>query len=346
MESESEESESEEEKPVKKQPLKKPVVVAPKKKIEVESEEEEESEEEPKPAFKQTKKPVIPAKKPAKIELESEEEESEESEEEKPAPKKKVLPVKQVVQPKKPVKKSMEVEEESEDEEEESEEEVKPKKKAVAAKKPQPKEESEDDEDQEEEEEEVKAPVKAKPSPKVAPIGQTQGEFEVKVAGISFNSSQDDLQNFLSEITEINSVNLLSRPDGSSKGLAFVKVSTEEAMNALLEQNGVEHMGRCLIIEKAVPRGQMGQLGQQRPSVGMDVDTKTIFVGNLNFQTDENSLAAAFAHIGEIEDCRIARDREVEMLVLLSRIRLLRRTSQEGCTTQGKSTIKKIRNFF
>eukprot|EP00828_Plagiopyla_frontata_P011642 TRINITY_DN1645_c0_g1_i11.p1 TRINITY_DN1645_c0_g1~~TRINITY_DN1645_c0_g1_i11.p1 ORF type:complete len:216 (-),score=40.12 TRINITY_DN1645_c0_g1_i11:74-721(-) len=81
-------------------------------------------------------------------------------------------------------------------------------------------------------------------------------------------------------------------------------------MNALLEQNGVEHMGRCLIIEKAVPRGQMGQLGQQRPSVGMDVDTKTIFVGNLNFQTDENSLAAAFAHIGEIEDCRIARDRE------------------------------------
>ena len=33
-------------------------------------------------------------------------------------------------------------------------------------------------------------------------------------------------------------------------------------------------------------------------------------MGNLSFNTDENSLAAVFAHIGEIEDCRISYDRE------------------------------------
>lgn len=41
------------------------------------------------------------------------------------------------------------------------------------------------------------------------------------------------------------------RPDGKSKGMAFVKFGRKSALNKALEMNGYEHMGRSLKIEEA-----------------------------------------------------------------------------------------------
>jgi len=64
----------------------------------------------------------------------------------------------------------------------------------------------------------------------------------------------------------ILNVNLLSRPDGKSKGIAFVKFGKRSELNAALELSGTEHMGRALKIEEA--RGKPTPSGQSMPGRG------------------------------------------------------------------------------
>ena len=60
-------------------------------------------------------------------------------------------------------------------------------------------------------------------------------------------------------------------------------------------------MGRNLRIEEA------SEINSE--SVDANLNTKSIFVGNLSFNVDEKELLAAFSHLGKIEDCRIAKDK-------------------------------------
>lgn len=43
-------------------------------------------------------------------------------------------------------------------------------------------------------------------------------------------------------------VKLLTKPDGQSKGSAFIKFSSKNSFNKALEYNGIDHMGRTLKI--------------------------------------------------------------------------------------------------
>lgn len=61
-----------------------------------------------------------------------------------------------------------------------------------------------------------------------------------------------------------------------------------------------EFMGRYLIIEKTKPK-------TERPAhLPVDEDSKTIFVGNLSFRTDKETLKKFFASCGKVADARIA----------------------------------------
>ena len=53
--------------------------------------------------------------------------------------------------------------------------------------------------------------------------------FEVYVRGISYDATEDDLKELFTECGEVDSVNLLKGPNGMSKGIAFVRFTTEEA---------------------------------------------------------------------------------------------------------------------
>jgi nucleolin len=100
----------------------------------------------------------------------------------------------------------------------------------------------------EEDEEDEKPPQKT--------VQPTQGgggkdfKFEVYVRGLSFQATEDDLKELFSECGEVHSINLLKRPDGSSKGICFVRFNEEDAMTKAIEFSGSEHMGRTITIEK------------------------------------------------------------------------------------------------
>ena len=61
---------------------------------------------------------------------------------------------------------------------------------------------------------------------------------------LSFNAYDQDIRDLFSECGEILNVKLLTRPDGKSKGMAFVKFGKKSAFNSALELNGTQHMDR------------------------------------------------------------------------------------------------------
>ena len=71
-----------------------------------------------------------------------------------------------------------------------------------------------------------------------------EGEFEVCVQGLSFNAFDNDVRELMESCGEIININLLMRPDGKPKGIAFVKFNRKSALNNALAMSGQEHMGK------------------------------------------------------------------------------------------------------
>ncbi|MEP7036844.1 MAG: RNA-binding protein, partial [Acidobacteriota bacterium] len=68
------------------------------------------------------------------------------------------------------------------------------------------------------------------------------------VGNLSFDTTQQDLEQLFGEIGTVESANLIEdRDTGRSRGFAFVEMSSdEEAQNAISELNGKEVDGREL----------------------------------------------------------------------------------------------------
>lgn len=96
------------------------------------------------------------------------------------------------------------------------------------------------------------------------------------------------------------------RPDGKPKGIAFVKFGFKSQFNAALELNGTEHYGRQIKIEAA--RGRETAKGDSMPGRGRnfggdnnargprpietnaDIQTPTLFIGGLSFNSTNDSI--------------------------------------------------------
>jgi RNA recognition motif-containing protein len=90
------------------------------------------------------------------------------------------------------------------------------------------------------------------------------------VGGISYNTTENDLQDAFAAHGTVNEVNLVSdRTTGKSKGFAFVTMSTdEEAQKAIAGLNGKALDGRSLTVNIAKPReerpgGDRGYAGRR-----------------------------------------------------------------------------------
>jgi len=105
---------------------------------------------------------------------------------------------------------------------------------------------------------------------------------------------------------------LLKGHDGRSKGIAFVTFDSEEAVKTAISYTGGDFGGRSITIEKTVPREQraptpardFGQKSERDPT------SSSIFVGNLSYETSEESLTSFFENCGKITGVRVAFDQE------------------------------------
>ena len=76
------------------------------------------------------------------------------------------------------------------------------------------------------------------------------------VGNLSFNTTENDLQDLFQSCGSVTEVNLITdRMSGRSKGFAFVTMSSpEEAQNAISTLNGKNVNGRDLNVSEARPR--------------------------------------------------------------------------------------------
>lgn len=110
----------------------------------------------------------------------------------------------------------------------------------------------------------------------------------------------------------------LDRETGRSRGLAFVEFNTpEEAQKAIDSFNEQEFEGRPIrvVYASATPRRDQASPQQRNNNFGGNTRSQgepsnTLFVGNLSFNSNEDSVHSAFSHCGDIVGIRIPTDRE------------------------------------
>ena len=76
------------------------------------------------------------------------------------------------------------------------------------------------------------------------------------VGNLSFNTSNEDLQQLFGQAGTVETTNIIEdRDTGRSRGFAFVEMSSKEEGAAAIEQlNGKEIDGRALVVNEAKPR--------------------------------------------------------------------------------------------
>lgn len=83
--------------------------------------------------------------------------------------------------------------------------------------------------------------------------GTDQGNkgFEVWLCGLPFNTDEKVLRKDFEECGEIVSLNMLKKPDGSCRGVAFITYKTMEAVDKACEYNSTDYGGRWIQVEKS-----------------------------------------------------------------------------------------------
>jgi len=84
--------------------------------------------------------------------------------------------------------------------------------------------------------------------------------MKLYVGNLSFQTSNEDLQQLFSQVGTVESVNVIEdRETGRSRGFAFVEMSSSEEGNAAIQQfNGHDVGGRTLTVNEAKPREDRG----------------------------------------------------------------------------------------
>ena len=80
------------------------------------------------------------------------------------------------------------------------------------------------------------------------------------VGNLSFNTSNEDLQELFAQAGTVESANVVEdRDTGRSRGFGFVEMSSAEEAQAAIEQfNGQDLDGRNLVVNEARPREEGG----------------------------------------------------------------------------------------
>ncbi len=110
---------------------------------------------------------------------------------------------------------------------------------------------------------------------------------------------------------------LLTRDDGKSKGLAFIRFSKKASFDKALELNGTDHFGRNITVEEAQGKSNdgsnfnnnQGGFNKFQPQTNADIQTSTLFIGGLSFNSTQESISAHFSSIGEVVRARVVIDR-------------------------------------
>mmetsp|Transcript_37637 Transcript_37637/g.45993 ORF Transcript_37637/g.45993 Transcript_37637/m.45993 type:complete len:397 (-) Transcript_37637:186-1376(-) len=143
-------------------------------------------------------------------------------------------------------------------------------------------------------------PGEQKPKKKFNPVEGTK----LYVGNLPFDAEKEDIMEYFGQYGTVNDCFIpIDREQGRPRGFAFVTMAKEDADSAIDATNGIDFMGRDLTVNVSLPRGEAppNRRGQGK--------TK-LYVGNMSYDTDEETLRSLFQDYGEILDIYIPMDRE------------------------------------
>jgi nucleolin len=134
----------------------------------------------------------------------------------------------------------------------------------------------------------------------------TDEVYKVYVKGLPWNTPEEDLVDFFKDCGE-STAECPMQPDGRSTGTAFVTFTTAAAKDLALAKHEQTWPGteRWLSIQETRNKPGAMNSGAERPA-GCD----TMFIGNLAWDVQEETLREVFANCGDIKHVRFATDRE------------------------------------
>jgi len=98
---------------------------------------------------------------------------------------------------------------------------------------------------------------------------EEDGDKEIFVGNLAFSVVEDALYDLFAKYGEVTNVKLPTRPDGTSKGIAFVEFSTRgEAKKAIAGQNGKSLEGRNLKVNFSSEKPTFDNAGPPRGGDG------------------------------------------------------------------------------
>ena len=149
--------------------------------------------------------------------------------------------------------------------------------------------------------------VMEKSSPKRAAVSfESDTTSKVYIRGLPWRAAENEVYDFFAACGPIKSCELPLQDDGRSSGTAIVEFETAGGAAAAIELNGNDFQGRWLSIKYSTPK----TITSAREPTHKEPGCCTVFVGNLSWEIDEDTLRHTFAECGEISAIRFATDRE------------------------------------
>ena len=89
------------------------------------------------------------------------------------------------------------------------------------------------------------------------------GSKKLYIGNIPFTSTDDDLREYFSEFGEVTDIFLPVNKYGEPRGFAFISVKEEDADGVIEATDGMEFMGRTLVVNLPLPPGEKAARGRK-----------------------------------------------------------------------------------
>ena len=124
-------------------------------------------------------------------------------------------------------------------------------------------------------------------------------DCRIFIGNLSYETSWQDLKDFMRRAGTVARADILTGPDGRSKGCGIVEyASKKDAARALRELNEEELNGRTIYLQEDRPRDDRG-------NDGGDGDGKQLYVGNLSYGTQWYRLKDHFKSCGDVDSADV-----------------------------------------
>ena len=128
---------------------------------------------------------------------------------------------------------------------------------------------------------------------------------EIFIKSLSYDVDEDALKKIFGKFGSMTKCKLVMQ-NGRSRGIAFIEYEiASSAKKAIDSENGATHMGREITVDYSGNKPNAPDGGQRQESRD-NADSNTVFVGNISFNTSEDSVRDFFSKVGNITSVRIA----------------------------------------